>query len=439
MSSDLRVEAELRLPAFTLRATFDVSPGLSVLFGPSGAGKSLTLQAIAGLTSLTSGSIVLGEQVLTDTARGIALPPRQRRVGYVPQQYALFPHLTVAENVAYALPKRRYLWDRAAQRRTAARVAELLALVRLPGFEARRPHQLSGGQAQRVALARALAAQPKALLLDEPLAALDAPTRAAVQDDLRAVVLESGVPAIVVTHDLAEARALGDRLVVLIDGAVVAAGPIAETLASPPTAEAALLLGWRNVLPIARISRTETRIELPGGQALRLPTEFSTRASSSRDDAQASAQHVDGTEGTERLALALHSDRMEIWRTDGNLPHAPTLERDTIDLSIPSTSGASPHVDARSWADDLLKGSLVAVADAGAHYVLRVALVSAHGGHESGAQIVVTCSPREWTALRATVGDHVIVHVPAAATRLVSAGTNVGKESSGEEGGDAGG
>jgi ABC-type sulfate/molybdate transport systems ATPase subunit len=410
MSSDLQVEAEVRLPAFTLRATFGVLPGLSVLFGPSGAGKSLTLQAIAGLISVTTGRIVLGEQVLTDTAHGIALPPRQRHVGYVPQQYALFPHLTAAENIAYALPKGPYPWDRAAKRRTAARVAELLALVRMPGFEARRPHQLSGGQAQRVALARALAAQPKALLLDEPLAALDAPTRAAVQEDLRAVVLESGVPAIVVTHDLAEARALGDRLIVLIAGSVVAEGPIAKVLASPPTAEAALLFGWRNVLPITRISLMDlhTHIELSCGQALRLPTVMSTLSSSSRVDARVPAEHRDG------LALALHSDRLEVWRADRN------------------------RQDAHAWGDDLLRGVLVAVADAGAYYVLRVALVSAQVGHESEAQIVVTCSPREWTELRAAVGDHVSVRVPTGATRLVAAGTHVGKESSGEEGSDAG-
>jgi ABC-type sulfate/molybdate transport systems ATPase subunit len=435
MSSELQVEAEVRLPAFMLRATFGVLPGLSVLFGPSGAGKSLTLQAIAGLISVTTGHIVLGEQVLTDTARGIALPPRQRHVGYVPQQYALFPHLTVAENIAYALPKGPYPWDRAAQRRTAARVAELLALVRMPGFEARRPHQLSGGQAQRVALARALAAQPKALLLDEPLAALDAPTRAAVQDDLRAVVLESGVPAIVVTHDLAEARALGDRLIVLIAGSVVAEGPIAEVLASPPTAEAALLLGWRNVLPITRISLMDmhTHIELPCGQALRLPTVMSTLFSSSRVDARVPAEHADG------LALALHSDRLEVWRADRNQQDPPTTVRAPTDRPIRSPCGAGPNVDAHAWGDDLLRGVLVAVADAGAYYVLRVALVSAQVGHESGAPIVVTCSPREWTELRAAVGDHVSIRVPTGATRLVAAGTNVSKESSDEESsGDAG-
>jgi ABC-type sulfate/molybdate transport systems ATPase subunit len=435
MSSDLQVEAEVRLPAFTLHARFGVVPGLTVLFGPSGAGKSLTLQAIAGLTTVTTGRIVLGDHVLADTAGGIALPAQRRHVGYVPQQYALFPHLTVAENIAYTLSKGRYPWDRAAQRRAAARVAELLALVRLPGFEARRPHQLSGGQAQRVALARALAAQPQALLLDEPLAALDAPTRAAVQDDLRAIVLASGVPAIVVTHDLAEARALGDRLVILVEGCVVAEGPIAEVLASPPTAEAALLLGWRNVLPIARISPTDMRLELPCGQALRLPTGRSTLScstSSRRDDANATAGHAAG------LALALHSDRLEIWPADRNPADAPTMVRNTTNLASRSTRGADPHLDAHAQADDLLRGILAAVTDAGAHYVLRIALVSAHMGHESGAQIVVTCSPREWTALRAAVGDHVIVRVPTEAARLVSAGTNAGKESSSEEGGDTG-
>lgn len=376
MSIGLTVQARVRLPAFTLDAGFRVPPGLSVLFGPSGAGKSLTLQAIAGLAPLDEGRVALGQRALVDTAFGVSLAPRQRHIGYVPQQYALFPHLTVAQNVAYALPRPRHPWDHAARDARDAQVAALLDLVRLPGFTGRWPRQLSGGQAQRVALARALAANPEALLLDEPLSALDAPTRMAVRDDLRAIILAGGLPSLVVTHDLAEARALADRLVVLVAGRVAAEGPVAAVLAAPPTAECALLFGWRNVIPVSQVERQadRARVRLVCGQSLAL------------DDA--GADRFSG----ERRALALRADRLELTRSDAG-----------------GADGAA----------QCLEGTLAAIHDAGPYYELTVALGSGGG---SGVSMAVTCSPREWPTLGCTAGDTVWVRVPPGAARLVPDG-----------------
>ncbi|MBF6590100.1 MAG: ABC transporter ATP-binding protein [Ktedonobacterales bacterium] len=379
----------LRRGSFALHAELSVPPGLTVLLGPSGAGKSVTLQAIAGLAPLARGRVTLGTRVLADVAAGIALPPGARRLGYVPQASALFSHLSVAENVAYALPRPRRAWwpwggARAAWRTAqAARVAELLALVRLDGFEGRSPRGLSGGEAQRVALARALAAGPAALLLDEPLSALDAPTRAALRDDLRAVVLASGVPALLVTHDLGEARALADRLVVLIRGRVVAEGPLTEVLASPPTAEAARLLEWRNLLPVARLTAVGDHAEvvLRGGQVLRVPAPGAT--------ARVSAQ-----------MLAVRADLL-------------TLERGEDAASPGHHSVVSHQADA-----GMLWGMLRVATDMGAYYAVSVAL---DGEPRDAPPLALACSPREWVALSLGPGARVRVRVPLGAARVVEA------------------
>lgn len=370
-SQGLSVDARTRLGHFALHATLHVPPGLTALFGPSGAGKSLTLQLIAGLAPASEGRVTLDERTLVDTAAGVSLPAGARRIGYVPQSYALFPHLTVAGNVGYALPGSRLPWDHEAQARRAKRVSELLALVRLEGYEQRWPRQLSGGQAQRVALARALAASPQALLLDEPLAALDGPTRVAVRDDLRALALASGIPALVVTHDLAEARALSDRLALLIDGRVVAEGPTADVLTSPPTAAAALLLGWRNTLPIVAIAPDglgAVCVTLPGGQRLRVAGVSSSPAAN--------------------VSLALNADRLEL-RAAGN-----------GDADEPANR---------------LRGHIERVTDYGAYTLVRVALDGA-----KTTALEVTCSPREWASLSTRPGDAVGVVAPADSTRVVA-------------------
>ncbi|MCX4197104.1 ABC transporter ATP-binding protein, partial [Methylobacterium organophilum] len=185
------------------------------LLGPSGCGKSTLLRMIAGFESPTSGRILLGEQDLT------ALPPHRRPVNMMFQSYALFPHMSVAGNIGYGLKG----LGRAAQ---AERVSELLKLVRLDGFGERRPETLSGGQRQRVALARALAREPKLLLLDEPLGALDRGLREETQGELRAVQRRLGTAFVVVTHDPEEAMMLADRIGVMEAGRLIQVGPPAD-------------------------------------------------------------------------------------------------------------------------------------------------------------------------------------------------------------------
>jgi molybdate transport system ATP-binding protein len=189
------ITADLRLPL--------AGPSVMVLFGPSGAGKTTVLRCIAGLEQPDAGRVLCGDQVWYDGARAFSLVPQRRRLGYLPQDYAVFPHLTVKGNVEYGLRD----GDRAAREKT---VRDLLDRFELSGLEDRYPRALSGGQLQRVALARALASQPRLLLLDEPLSALDVPTRVRMRAGLRHILACVQVPAIVVTHDRTEALALGD-------------------------------------------------------------------------------------------------------------------------------------------------------------------------------------------------------------------------------------
>lgn len=230
----LSVSIELELARFDLRAAFEVGSGITTLFGPSGAGKSLTLRAIAGLTMPRVGRIVLGDRTLFDSANGIDLPPRARRIGYVFQQLALFPHLDVAANIAFGVDTSRA--------EAAAQVEELLALVGLPGFGPRRTRALSGGEQQRVALARALAPAPEVLLLDEPLSALDARTRRKLRAELRRIHDSTGVPMVLVTHSQGEMRELSDWIVLYEAGRVLRSGPAAEVLGDPGSPEAVELL-----------------------------------------------------------------------------------------------------------------------------------------------------------------------------------------------------
>ncbi|MBE3591061.1 MAG: ATP-binding cassette domain-containing protein [Firmicutes bacterium] len=213
----LEVSLSKRFRGFTLDVAFVARAPVSALLGPSGAGKSLTLKAIAGAYRPDAGRIVLDGEVLFDAATGIERAPQERRVGYVPQDYALFPHLDLFHNVAFGLPDRR---SPAARRR----VMEMLALVGLEGLERRRPHELSGGQQQRAALARALIVRPATLLLDEPFAALDAPLRAGLRARLRELQKALGFRVLLVTHDPEDVAALAEEVFHLEHGRLVAAG-----------------------------------------------------------------------------------------------------------------------------------------------------------------------------------------------------------------------
>ena len=255
MSARLEVRLVKRLPGFTLDAQWSADGGVAALFGPSGAGKTLTLSCMAGLLRPDAGRIVVDGRVLFDAAAGVDVPPQARRVGYVFQGYALFPHRTVAENIGFGLRDR----PRAERER---RVAEVVTRLGLGGFERRHPSELSGGQRQRVALGRALAIDPALLLLDEPLSALDAPLRAALRNDLRAILSEWGTAAVVVTHDFSEAYRLGDRIVVYDHGRVVQSAPRAELLWQPASEAVARIMDIPNVLHGTVVKATPDRIQL---------------------------------------------------------------------------------------------------------------------------------------------------------------------------------
>lgn len=215
---------------------------VTVLFGPSGCGKTTVLRCLAGLERPEEGRIQFGSQTWFDSARGLHLPPQRRGVGLVFQDYALFPHLSVEDNVGYGL--RQLAADE--RRRCVAEMLERLGLV---GIEKRRPHQLSGGQQQRVALARALVHRPRLLLLDEPLSAVDAALREELRTELRRVLAACDMPVLLVTHDRTEALALGDNLVVMSEGRRRQSGAVLEVFSHPADAEVARIVGMETLQP----------------------------------------------------------------------------------------------------------------------------------------------------------------------------------------------
>jgi molybdate transport system ATP-binding protein len=255
----LRVEAATRLGAFALDVALEVPAGTCLaLAGPSGAGKTSVLRVVSGLVRPDRGVVRCGEDLWLDTARGIDVAPERRRCGYVFQEYALFAHMRAWQNVAYPL---RGL-DRAARR---ARAHELLERFGIGHLADRRPHGLSGGERQRVAVARALARSPAALLLDEPLSALDPRLRAHAGRELGAVLAEAGVPALLVTHDFTEAALLGDRVGVIDGGRVIQEGTAAELAAAPASAFVADFTGAVVLTGTARAVDGLTCVELDGG------------------------------------------------------------------------------------------------------------------------------------------------------------------------------
>jgi putative spermidine/putrescine transport system ATP-binding protein len=253
------------------------------LLGPSGSGKTTCLRLVAGFDEPTSGTIeLLGKNV-------VGIPPYERDVNTVFQDYALFPHMDVGENVAYGLRVKKAPRDEA-----AARVAQALALVRLPGLSARRPGQLSGGQRQRVALARALVNRPRVLLLDEPLGALDLKLRQQMQVELRVLQRQLGITFVYVTHDQEEALSMSDRLAVFLDGRVEQVGTPAEVYEDPRTAFVAGFVGTSNRLDGA-LAREATGMD---GELLLRPEKIRLLPpgeSAGRDECAASGVVEDAT------------------------------------------------------------------------------------------------------------------------------------------------
>jgi molybdate transport system ATP-binding protein len=272
----LRVRIERRAANaafFVLDVSLDIPPGITILFGTSGSGKSTLLDCIAGLVPPDAGQIKIGDAIVFDSENRVNVPPQRRRIAYVFQSLALFPHMTVEENVAYGLP------HLPPDQRTA-RIAEVLQAFRVENLRERRPAEISGGEKQRVALARSLVTLPRVLLLDEPLTGLDAELKASIVDDLRAWNAAQKIPVLYVTHTREEVDALGERVVVLDHGRVVNQGAPHEVLDAPRRKKLAQAAGFENLLDATvvelreidgvmrvRLSGSSSEIEVPLGYA----------------------------------------------------------------------------------------------------------------------------------------------------------------------------
>jgi molybdate transport system ATP-binding protein len=256
ISSDLEVRIRKRFPnpegSFNLNVHFRALAGFTILFGASGAGKTTLLDCIAGLSDPDDGRIAVGGEDLYDSEKKRNVAAWKRRIGYVHQDLALFPHLTAEENVAYGL---RAL--SAAEQKTRSR--EMLDAFRIDHLRDRRPAQISGGERQRVALARALVTEPRALLLDEPLAALDRPTKSSLVGDLRRWNQHHRVPILFVTHNGEEVFALGDEVIVLDAGRIVAQGQPHEVMRAPRLETVAHLSGFENIFDATVLALHEAR------------------------------------------------------------------------------------------------------------------------------------------------------------------------------------
>ncbi len=234
-------------------------PGrVTILFGPSGVGKTTVVRCVAGLERPTAGRISFDGSVWFDAHKGVMIPPQKRRVGYLSQETALFPHLSVRRNVIFGL-------GGLDQEARARRLEEMLSAFALVELQHRKPRELSGGQKQRVALARALARSPRLLLLDEPLSALDLPTRLELQLEIRRILRRLGTPAVAVTHDWTMALSLGDDLAVMGTGGILQVGPPEEVFSRPADIEVAAAVGVETIVPCRVEQRQEGVLTLCAG------------------------------------------------------------------------------------------------------------------------------------------------------------------------------
>ena len=260
-------------PAFLLDVSLEVPPGITVLFGPSGAGKSTLLDCIAGLLRPDSGRIACGDEVFLNSDSGVYVPPQRRRVAYVFQTLALFPHMTVEENSGYGLSD-------LPRGQREARVASALAAFRVDKLRARKPAEISGGERQRVALVRSLVTLPRVLLLDEPLTGLDAHLKSSIVDDLRAWNVAQKIPIVYVTHSREEVDSLAERVIALDHGRVISEGTPLEVLDAPRRRRLAQAAGFENLLNATvldlrpsdgvmrvRLEKSACEVEVPLGEA----------------------------------------------------------------------------------------------------------------------------------------------------------------------------
>ena len=259
----LEVNIEKKLNGFTLRSEFTAGDTATALLGASGCGKSMTLRCIAGIVKPDKGRIVLDGRVLFDSEQHIDLPPQQRGVGLLFQNYALFPNMTVEQNILCGLKAEK---DKAARK---ACCEEMLRAMRLEELASRRPAELSGGQQQRTALARILVGKPKILMLDEPFSALDSYLREEVEGEVGALLAGFSGTALLVTHNRDEAYRLCKEMIVLNEGQVLRAGKTKEVFADPQSVAAARLTGCKNILPCTPLDSRTVRLD-GWGTTLRL-------------------------------------------------------------------------------------------------------------------------------------------------------------------------
>jgi len=237
----LSVKVKKKLNGFSLDSEWEIGDELTILFGRSGAGKTLTLQMIAGLLSPDQGFIHLNESTFFDSSSGRNLPPQKRSCGYVFQDLALFPHMTIRENILYGA----HGLSRVEREQSADNMIEKF---RIMGLEKKYPSEISGGQKQRVALARALIRKPDALLLDEPFSALDNPLRAEMQQFLKEIHREFPIPTIFVTHDVFEAYSMADKIIIYANGSVAQSGTPKDVFSNPVSIEVEQLVNTRDRL-----------------------------------------------------------------------------------------------------------------------------------------------------------------------------------------------
>lgn len=250
----LAVDIHKRLGAFHLDVAFEAEKGITCLLGPSGCGKSYTLKCIAGIERPDSGHIELDGRVLFDSKEKIDLPPQKRQVGYLFQNYALFPNMTVAQNIRCGLRREK---DKAVREQ---RLREMIRLMRLEGLEKHRPWQLSGGQAQRVALARIMVSEPRLLMLDEPFSALDSHLRDLLKIELRDILRAYGREVLMVTHSREEAYNLSREIAVMDAGQILTRKPAKALFADPGSPQAALLTGCKNIAAALRLGPREVEV-----------------------------------------------------------------------------------------------------------------------------------------------------------------------------------
>jgi molybdate transport system ATP-binding protein len=281
---------------FSLDLEFQAGAGITVLFGPSGAGKTLVLDCIAGFVHPDEGRILMDDDILFDGATGVHLAPQARDCGYVFQKGALFPHMTLRENLEFAAERRPRL-------ERYRRVNDMIERFRLTESAGRRPHEVSGGQRQRLSIARALIGGPRLLLLDEPAQGLDAPLRGELYEVLRQVRSDFKTPVLMVTHDLEECFELGDEMIVLREGRLIQCGPPRAILDQPANLDVARLLGVYNLIA------AEIRALDPGRNKSRIQTR----------DHELEGPYFPGHLKGDRVTLCVRPDQLTALPRNGRL------------------------------------------------------------------------------------------------------------------------